>query len=68
MNSGLQFLASLRNFSNYFLTNRYLSKINLSATNKDGSFGLVTCAYADLVKRLLFSSKETRYVNPTLFK
>ena len=46
MNSGLQFLSSLKTFVNYFIENRYLAKINLSETNKDGSYRFVTCAYA----------------------
>lgn len=68
MNSGLQFLTNLKAFSDYFLTNKHLSKINISETNKDGSFGFVTCAYGDIVKRLWFSHKDTRYIDPTMFK
>jgi len=29
MNSGLQFLSNLKAFSDYFLTNRHLSRINI---------------------------------------
>lgn len=68
MNSALQFLSNLKAFANYFLSNRYLPRLNISETNKDGSFGFVTCAYADLVKRLWFSHKDTRYIDPTTFK
>lgn len=68
MNAGLQFLSSLKTFVNYFIENRYLAKINLTETNKDGSYGFVTCAYAELLKRLWFSSSETRYIDPTNFK
>ncbi len=52
----------------YFLSNRYLNFINISETNKDGSFGMVTCAYGDLVKRMWTAPQSTRYIDPTLFK
>ncbi len=68
MNAALQSLANLKMLSNYLLANRYLVKLNIGETNKDGSYGEVTCAYADLVKRMWFSPKDTRYIDPTLFK
>lgn len=81
MNSALQFLSNLKVLSNYFLQNRYLPKLNLSSTNKDGSYGYLTCSYADLLKRLWSESENltnlktnnysyirSRSVDPTLFK
>ena len=56
MNSALQCLSNLVDFSHYFLTNRYLEDLNISDNNKDGSQGQVTCALADIFKRLWFSS------------
>jgi hypothetical protein len=29
---------------------------------------MVTCAFADLIKRMWFSNPETRYIDPTTFK
>lgn len=80
MNSALQFLSNLKILSVYFLQNRYLSKLNLSSSNKDGSYGYLTCSYADLLKRLwsnnssnqnnsnTYNYSRSRSIDPTLFK
>lgn len=68
MNAALQMLANVKLFANYFATNKYLPQLNLTDSNKDGSYGLVTCAFADLIKRLWHSPRETRYIDPTMFK
>jgi ubiquitin C-terminal hydrolase len=69
MNSGLQVLISIKDLSNYFLTNEYFTNININSTsNKDGSLGEVACAYADLVKKLWISPSSTNYINSSLFK
>lgn len=34
MNSALQFLCNLRTFADYFITNKYLEKVNITDTNK----------------------------------
>jgi ubiquitin C-terminal hydrolase len=69
MNVGLQVLISLKDLSNFFLTNEFFTKINISQTNnKDGSEGEVTCAYADLVKKLWVSNPSNNAINSSLFK
>ena len=40
----------------------------MNSDNADGSHGLITCAYADIVKRLWFCSIETQYVDPSTLK
>ena len=68
MNASLQCLSNIKKLRDYFLGQNYLHNINLSETNKVGSFGSVTCAFASLIKRLWLSSENTRYIDPVLFK
>lgn len=39
MNSALQCLSNLTDFSTYFLTNKYVKCLNLQDSNKEGSYG-----------------------------
>lgn len=68
LNAALQCLSHIAVFSHYFLRNEYLKNLNISDANKDGSQGEVTCALADIFKRLWFSSENTKYIDPTPFK
>lgn len=42
--------------------------LNITAANHEGSHGLLTCAFADMLKRLWFHPKGTRFIDPILFK
>lgn len=68
MNSAIQCLSNIEEIREHFVTNQYLEFLNITDNNKIGSFGAVTCALADILKRLWFCSEKTKYIDPRAFK
>ena len=68
LNSVIQLLCNIPEVMQYFVSNRYLSMLNTSSKNSTGSYGILTCAFADTLKRLWFHPEGTRFIDPKLFR
>ena len=68
MNASLQCLSNINRLRSYFIKSEYLKHLNITLGNKNGSYGSITCALAEIIKRLWFSSEKTRYIDPRTFK
>lgn len=50
MNAGIQCLSNTREFTEYFMTNRFLREIN--SNNPLGSGGQIACCYSKLIREM----------------
>ena len=66
MNSSLQCLFSIKELTNYFLY--FFKEENLNKENVLGTGGILTCAYINLLLRIINDTSNNKYITPEIFK